>query len=301
MSPSVNQNEQSGAPFKLKESNSSVDLIRETVDIAKTTLNSIDNNNDDDGASRSENDNSINILDDQKKDKCLVDDPVSCGYKEEDKSNQTGKDNSTREHLTVFDGSNGEDIHSFEDNPTSLHLADPPSGFKDSITIQSPSKDSPDQKEDASSRLQNSSYEDLSCGSESFDQAVNVIADAQDSADEDIEPPSYNSLPPDLSKVKPITLSLLGNHTTTNPDITMPEQKSYKQVGSPGPMKFSIAGYTERSSTETTYTEKLRIGRSDSNVSSYNSSLRYWCGICYEYLNCWKHFIIYSPEYSLIV
>ena len=181
--------------------------------------------------------------------------------------------NSLEEEITNEDNTS---VGKFEDAPASLLLADPPSGFKDSIADPLlPASPSNSSTKDLEHRgLRNTFADDLSCGSDSFDQAINKIAASQESADEDLEPSSYNSLPSDLSQVKPVSSNLVESHLETTSEITMPEQKSHKPIGSTGPMKFSIAGYTERSSKETSYTEKLRLGRSDSSGSSSNSSLR---------------------------
>ena len=169
-------------------------------------------------------------------------------------------------------------VPEFEDIPVSLLLADPPSGFKDSIADPFLSSSVSNQAAAILPSLQfKGSVDDISCGSESFDQAINKIAEEQaDSGDDDVEPASYNSLPPDLSQVKSISSNLGTSHPETSSETTMPEQQLYKAGGGPsGPMKFSIAGYTERSSRESSYTDKLKLGRSDSSVSSNNSSLRY--------------------------
>ena len=169
-------------------------------------------------------------------------------------------------------------VPEFEDIPVSLLLADPPSGFKDSIADPFLSSSVSNQTAEILPSFQlKGSVDDISCGSESFDQAINKIADEQeDSGDDDVEPASYNSLPPDLSQVTSISSNLGTSHPETSSETTMPEQQLYKAGGGPsGPMKFSIAGYTERSSRESSYTDKLKLGRSDSSVSSNNSSLRY--------------------------
>ena len=169
-------------------------------------------------------------------------------------------------------------VPEFEDIPVSLLLADPPSGFKDSIADPFLSSSVSNQTAEILPSLQlKGSVDDISVGSESFDQAINKIADEQaDSGDDDVEPAPYNSLPPNLSQVKSISSNLVTSHPETSSETTMPEQQLYKAGGGPsGPMKFSIAGYTERSSRESSYTDKLKLGRSDSSVSSNNSSLRY--------------------------
>ena len=177
-------------------------------------------------------------------------------------------------------------VPEFEDIPVSLLLADPPSGFKDSIADPFLSSSVSNQTAEILPSLQfKGSGDDISCGSESFDQAINKIAEEQaDSGDDDVEPASYNSLPPDLSQVKSISSNLGTSHPETSSETTMPEQQLYKAGGGPaGPMKFSIAGYTERSSRESSYTDKLKLGRSDSSVSSNNSSLRY-VNIKFQYM-----------------
>ena len=177
-------------------------------------------------------------------------------------------------------------VPEFEDIPVSLLLADPPSGFKDSIADPFLSSSVSNQTAEILPSLQfKGSVDDISCGSESFDQAINKIAEEQsDSGDDDVEPASYNSLPPDLSQVKSISSNLGTSHPETSSETTMPEQQLYKAGGGPaGPMKFSIAGYTERSSRESSYTDKLKLGRSDSSVSSNNSSLRY-VNIKFQYM-----------------
>jgi len=55
-------------------------------------------------------------------------------------------------------------------------------------------------------------------------------------------------------------------------ETIMPASTSFKSPARP--MSFSIAGYTERSSKETSYTEKLKVGRSDSSGSSSDTSIR---------------------------
>ena len=166
-----------------------------------------------------------------------------------------------------------------EEAPTSLLLADPPSGFKDSITDSVPQESQlpillaenlPKQK------IQNNYLDDISCGSDSFDQAINKVAAAQESADEDFDPSSCNSLPADLSQLNTIPSNLVNSQLESTSETIMPAPTSYSSVGSSSakPMSFSIAGYTERSSKETSYTEKLKIGRSDSSGSSSDSSLR---------------------------
>lgn len=196
---------------------------------------------------------------------------------------QEGKsdDNVTSEQISVITTPNNNgSIGGLE---TSLLLTDPPSGFKDSIseTLQPLSEQTqPNQAIENNSVTPTGTKsppdEAVSVSSESFDQAVNTRAAAQESTDEDTTVPActYNSLP-NLSQTHPIASGFIEKEFNFL-NTTMPEQKAYKQSTSSGPMHFSIAGYTERSNTETPYTEKLRIGRSDSNVSAYNSPLRYY-------------------------
>ena len=161
-----------------------------------------------------------------------------------------------------------------EEAPSSLLLADPPSGFKDSITdtvtqesqFLGPLSDNVTHYE-----IQNNYIDGVSLGSDSFDQAINRIDAAQVSADEDLDP-TCNSLPPDLSQVKLVPSSLTESNLETTSDTIMPAPTSYKSSPS-RPMSFSIGGYTERSK-ETSYTEKLKVGRSDSSGSSSDSSIR---------------------------
>ena len=162
-----------------------------------------------------------------------------------------------------------------EEAPTSLLLTDPPSGFKDSLTETGPqeSKLSPTLSEDASFHdLQNKYTDVVSLGSDSFDQAINKIDAAQESADEDLEPNSCNSLPPNLSQINLVPSNLTDCNLETTSETIMPASTSFKSPARP--MSFSIAGYTERSSKETSYTEKLKVGRSDSSGSSSDTSIR---------------------------
>lgn len=167
----------------------------------------------------------------------------------------------------------------FEEAPTSLLLADPPSGFKDSLTDAVPQESQlpiPLVEKVPKQGIQNNYLDDISFGSDSFDQAINKIAAAQESADEDCDPSSCNSLPVDLSQLNTIPSNLVNCQIESTSETIMPAQTSYRSVGSSParPMSFSIAGYTERSNKETSYTEKLKIGRSDSSGSSSDSSLR---------------------------
>ena len=146
-----------------------------------------------------------------------------------------------------------------EDQLPSLIFADPPSGFKDSISNQAVNTET-----SASPKLQTPSDEEVSLGSESFDQAINNKVIAQGLSTD--EASSCNSLPLDLSQIRTAPSSLGGSTEKAIDPDKMPAS---------GPMKFSIAGYTERSNKEAPYIEKLKLGRSDSNVSSYNSSVRY--------------------------
>ena len=166
-------------------------------------------------------------------------------------------------------------VGELEDAPTSLLLTDPPSGFKDSLTETGPqeSKRSPTLSDDASFHDLQNKYTDIaSLGSDSFDQAINKIDAAQESADEDLEPNSCNSLPPNLSQINLVPSSLIDCNLETTSETIMPASTSFKSPARP--MSFSIAGYTERSSKETSYTEKLKVGRSDSSGSSSDASIR---------------------------
>ena len=166
-------------------------------------------------------------------------------------------------------------VAELEEAPTSLLLTDPPSGFKDSLTEtgSKESKQSPTLNEDASfNDLQNKYSDVVSLGSDSFDQAINKIDAAQELADEDLEPNSCNSLPPNLSQIKLVSSNLIDCNLETTSETIMPASTSFKSPARP--MSFSIAGYTERSTKETSYTEKLKVGRSDSSGSSSDSSIR---------------------------
>ena len=120
--------------------------------------------------------------------------------------------------------------------------------------------------------LQNKYSDVVSLGSDSFDQAINKIDAAQELADEDLESNSCNSLPPNLSQIKLVSSNLIDCNLETTSETIMPASTSFKSPARP--MSFSIAGYTERSTKETSYTEKLKVGRSDSSGSSSDSSIR---------------------------
>ena len=166
-------------------------------------------------------------------------------------------------------------VAELEEAPTSLLLTDPPSGFKDSLTEtgSQESKQSPTLNEDVLFHdLQNKYSDVVSLGSDSFDHAINKIDAAQESADEDLEPNSCNSLPPNLSQINLVPSNLIDCNLETTSETIMPASTSFKSPARP--MSFSIAGYTERSSKETSYTEKLKVGRSDSSGSGSDTSIR---------------------------
>ena len=260
---------------ELYEQNLASDVIDTTNYVAKPILDS-NEKIDLDVVVNSDCDNNRLVPKDVKKDTFEPADEDSKDQLEIDQFYPSTNDNSIAKTLISAEKSiivNSE----LEDVPISLLLADPPSGFKDSIADPLPAAALVTETTDDITPLvvKGSTADDISCGSDSFDRAINKIADDQDSADDDLGPSSYTSLPPDLSQVRPVSSNLAERQIETSSETTMPEQNSSKQIGSTGPMKFSIAGYTERTNKEPSYTEKLKLGRSDSNVSSYNSSLRW--------------------------